>query len=82
MIDINAPRNPKALGNIKMPGEPTAVSVIGDTSFVAVNTSESYKNPSGKVHAINLKSQKEIDQCELGVNLSALLPLLTDNSSQ
>ena len=65
MIDINAPRNPKALGNIKMPGEPTAVSVIGDTSFVAVNTSESYKNPSGKVHAINLKSQKEINRCEL-----------------
>ena len=48
-----------------MPGEPTAVSVIGDTSFVAVNTSESYKNPSGKVHAINLKSQKEINRCEL-----------------
>ena len=65
MIDINDPRNPKALGNIKMPGEPTAVSVIGDTSFVAVNTSESYKNRSGKVHAINLKSQKKINRCEL-----------------
>jgi hypothetical protein len=33
---------------------------------VAVNTSESYKNPSGSVHTIDLKSQKEISWCELG----------------
>ncbi|MGA1153072.1 MAG: alkaline phosphatase, partial [bacterium] len=66
MIDIKDPRNPKALGNLKMQGEPTAVSVIGNTAFVAVNTSESYKNPSGRVHAIDLKSQKEINRCELG----------------
>ncbi len=66
MIDIQDPLNPKALGNLKMQGEPTAVSVIGNTAFVAVNTSESYKNPSGSVHAIDLKSQKEINRCELG----------------
>ena len=66
MIDINDPQNPKALGNIKMQGELNTVSMIGNTAFVAVNTSDSYKNPSGKVNAINLKSQKEIDQFELG----------------
>ena len=66
MIDINDPQNPKALCNIKMQGELNTVAVIGNTAFVAVNTSDSYKNTSGKVHAINLKSQKEINRCELG----------------
>lgn len=66
MIDIQDPLDPKALGNLKMQGEPTAVSVIGNTAFVAVNTSESFKNPSGNVHVIDLKSQKEINRCELG----------------
>ena len=82
MIDINDPQNPKALGNIKMQGELNTVSVIGNTAFVAVNTSDSYKNPTGKVHAINLKSLKEINRCELGVNPTSLLAILTDNSSQ
>ena len=82
MIDINDPQNPKALGNIKMQGEFNTVSVIGNTAFVAVNTSDSYKNPTGKFHAINLKSLKEINRCELGVNPKSLLTILTDNSSQ
>jgi hypothetical protein len=46
-IDITDPANPKPLGNIALDGEPTAVSALGGTVFVGVNTSESYTAPSG-----------------------------------
>lgn len=49
MIDITDPANPAPLGTIPLEGEPTAVSVKGQTAFVAVNTSESYTAPSGFV---------------------------------
>lgn len=65
-IDITDPKNPKPLGTMPMDGEPTAVSVIGDTAFVGVNTSESYTNPSGMVKAIDVKSMTEIGSCDLG----------------
>jgi hypothetical protein len=42
LIDITDPANPQPRGNIAMPGEPTAVSVLGNTALVAVNTSDSF----------------------------------------
>ena len=65
LIDISNPSQPKPLGNLDMQGEPTAVSVIGQTAFVAVNTSESYTQPSGQLRAIDLQSKQEIGSCDL-----------------
>ena len=65
-IDITDPKAPKAMGNTDMGGEPTSVTVIGNTAYVAVNTSESYTNPSGKLVAVDLASGEAIATCELG----------------
>ncbi|MDV6318235.1 esterase-like activity of phytase family protein [Chromohalobacter sp. HP20-39] len=64
-IDISDPANPKPLGNIEVGGEPTAVSVIGDTVYVAVNTSASYSEPSGKLLALDIDSGKTLVSCPL-----------------
>ncbi|OUD09033.1 alkaline phosphatase [Marivivens niveibacter] len=66
LIDITDPTNPAPLGNIAVDGEPTAVSVIGNTAFVGVNTSESYTAPSGKLVSIDLNSRVITGECDLG----------------
>ncbi len=66
LIDISDPANPKPKGNIDVGGEPTAVSIIGSTAFVGVNTSESFTNPSGMVKAFDLESMAETAACDLG----------------
>ena len=65
-IDITDPANPQPLGNIGLGGEPTAVSVIGSTAYVGVNTSESYTQPSGYLGAIDVATGEMLGQCELG----------------
>jgi hypothetical protein len=66
-IDITDPANPVASGAFAMPnGEPTAVSALGQTVFVAENTSESYTAPSGILHAIDVASRNVIASCDLG----------------
>lgn len=65
-IDITDPSAPVALGNIAVGGEPTAVSIIGQTAFVGVNTSESYTAPSGMVKAFDIKTMTELAACDLG----------------
>ena len=66
-IDITDPANPVAAGAFALPGgEPTAVSVLGQTVFVGENTSESFTNPSGVLHAIDIDSRAVIGSCDLG----------------
>ncbi|MDI3337867.1 esterase-like activity of phytase family protein [Defluviimonas aestuarii] len=65
-IDISDPRAPKPLGNVDMGGEPTAVSVVGSNALVAVNTSESYTAPSGKLAAVDLASGMIKGECDFG----------------
>lgn len=65
-IDITDPANPRPLGTMAMDGEPTAVSIIGTTAFVGVNTSESYTAPSGMVKAIDVTTMTELARCDLG----------------
>lgn len=65
-IDITDPANPAPLGVMEMDGEPTAVSIIGTTAFVGINTSESYTEPSGIVKAIDLTTMTELARCDLG----------------
>ncbi|NIY70986.1 alkaline phosphatase [Marivivens donghaensis] len=66
MIDITDPKNPQPKGNVAVDGEPTAVSVIGNTAFAGVNTSESYTAPSGKLVSIDLASGEITSECDLG----------------
>ncbi len=65
-IDISDPANPQPLGVLIMDGEPTAVSVVGSTAFVGINTSESYAAPSGMIKAINVTTMTELTRCDLG----------------
>ncbi len=65
-IDIRAPHEPKPLGLIDVGGEPTSVTVIGNRGYVAVNTSKSFTEPSGKLLVIDLASGKIEASCDLG----------------
>lgn len=64
-VDISDPANPAPLGNIALPGEPTSVAVIGATAYVAINTSESYTDPSGQFLAIDVASGETVATCDL-----------------
>lgn len=66
VIDITDPTAPAPKGTLAVDGEPTAVSVIGNTAFVGVNTSESYTAPSGFVKAVNLADMSITASCDLG----------------
>ncbi|MEY2960586.1 MAG: hypothetical protein RLZ60_416, partial [Pseudomonadota bacterium] len=44
----------------------TSVTVVGNTAYVAVNTSESYTNPSGKLVSLNLADGSITGECDLG----------------
>lgn len=65
-IDITDPMNPTSLGNTELGGEPTSVTVIGNTAFIAVNTSENYTAPGGKLVSMDLASGKITSTCDLG----------------
>ena len=66
LIDITDPKNPRPKGNIDVGGEPTSVTVIGNTAFVAVNTSPSYTAPSGKLLSIDMADGTITGECDLG----------------
>jgi len=72
LIGIKNPNNPTPLGNIKVDGEPTSVVVIGRTAYVGVNTSTSYKNPSGKLVVIDIDSKSIKLTCDIGGQPDAL----------
>jgi hypothetical protein len=65
-IDITDPATPRALGSLAFDGEPTAVSTLGGTVFVGVNTSPTYTAPSGRVAAVDIATKTEIASCDLG----------------
>ncbi|MBW8444948.1 MAG: esterase-like activity of phytase family protein [Arenimonas sp.] len=65
-IDISDVKAPKAGGALAMDGEPTSVAVVGDKVLVAVNTSESFVKPSGKLAIVDLASKKVDATCDLG----------------
>jgi alkaline phosphatase len=65
-IDITDPRAPKAGGIVKIDGEPTSVTIAGGKVLAAVNTSESYTDPSGNLTVIDLATRKIEASCDLG----------------
>ncbi|MGA0539276.1 esterase-like activity of phytase family protein [Neotabrizicola sp. VNH66] len=66
LIDITDPKSPQPLGNIDVGGEPTTTQIIGNFAYAAVNTSESYANPSGKLVTIDLSTRAVVGECDLG----------------
>ncbi|WP_299499980.1 esterase-like activity of phytase family protein [uncultured Roseobacter sp.] len=66
VIDITDPAAPAPMGTLAVEGEPTAVSVVGNTAFVGVNTSPSYTAPSGLIKAVNLADMSITASCDLG----------------
>lgn len=66
LIDITDPASPKAMGNIDVGGEPTTAVFIGGRVFSAVNTSQSYTNPSGKLVAIDPATRSVMAECDIG----------------
>lgn len=65
-VDIKNPQQPKALGVVKMDGEPTSVAVVGNYVLAGINTSKSYIEPSGYLAAIQLDTQSLKSRCDLG----------------
>ncbi|MEQ1405503.1 esterase-like activity of phytase family protein [Neorhizobium sp. Rsf11] len=65
-IDITDPKAPKALGALSLDGEPTSVAAVGSKVLAAVNTSESYVKPSGKLNVVDIASKKIEATCDLG----------------
>ncbi len=65
-IDITDPDAPASAGVVALGGEPTAVSVAGDSVLVGLNTSASYTNPSGALLAFDMTSREEVARCDLG----------------
>ncbi len=65
-VDISDPANPRPMGNIALDGEPTAVSALGNTVFVGINTSSSYTEPSGHLLHIDLATGEAVADCDLG----------------
>ncbi len=66
MIDITDPANPQPKGNVALDGEPTAVSALGNTVFVGINTRESFTNPSGHLLHIDVATGEAVADCDLG----------------
>lgn len=65
-VDIADPKAPQAGGFIVMGGEPTSVTVIGGKAYVAVNTSESYTSPSGKLVVVDIATRAILSETEIG----------------
>ncbi len=65
-VDIVDPANPKPLGQLNMGGEPTSVTVLGAHALVAVNTSQSFTNPSGKLVVVDMAKRRLVTEIPLG----------------
>ncbi|WP_127558095.1 esterase-like activity of phytase family protein [Nioella ostreopsis] len=71
-IDITDPAAPVAAGVVALDGEPTSVSVIGQTAYVGVNTSADYVNTSGHLLALDVDSRAALGDCDLGGQLDSV----------
>ena len=65
-VDISDPANPVGLGTVKVGGEPTSLAIREWQVLVAVNTSESFVTPSGKLAVVNLWTRKIVAEHDLG----------------
>ena len=66
LIDITDAHAPKPLGSVLLEGEPTSVAILGGKALVAVNTSESKANPSGRLATVDIAGKAIEATCDLG----------------
>ncbi|BCJ45163.1 hypothetical protein GCM10010168_69640 [Actinoplanes ianthinogenes] len=65
-VDITHPSRPEPRGTLAMGGEPTSVAHLGHLLLAAVNTRESFTNPSGKLVVIDDRSRAVVRELDLG----------------
>ncbi|MGB0664428.1 MAG: esterase-like activity of phytase family protein [Pontibacterium sp.] len=65
-LSLKDPSSPKAEGFVKLSGEPTAVTILGNSVFTGVNTSSSYTAPSGFLAMIDINTKTVAATCDLG----------------
>jgi DNA-binding beta-propeller fold protein YncE len=66
-VDISDPTSPVPTGTVAMGGEPTSVDVLGNEFvLVAVNTSEDFVNPSGKLVVLDVATRAFVREIDLG----------------
>ncbi|MEV0396955.1 esterase-like activity of phytase family protein [Polymorphospora rubra] len=65
-LNISDPANPTPGGVFDLPGEPTSVGVHKGFVLVAVNTSESFTDPSGVLVVLDLASREVVREIDLG----------------
>lgn len=63
-LDARGALSPR--GTLGMPGEPTSVDVLDGFTLVAVNTSESYTEPSGALLVVDIASREVVAEHDLG----------------
>ncbi len=56
-VDITQANDPKPLGILALPGEPTSVAVKGPYALAVVNTSENFTNTSGRLEIVDIASR-------------------------
>jgi sugar lactone lactonase YvrE len=66
MVDISDPAAPRAKGVVMVDGEPTSVKAHERKVYAAVNTSESYANPSGYLAIVDIDGGALAKSCDLG----------------
>ncbi len=65
-VDIRRPRYPVGQGAMDLPGEPTSLAIIDPLVLVAVNTSESFLEPSGQLLVIHGNKREIVRSFDLG----------------
>ena len=66
-VYIGKPSDPIPTGKLAVPGEPTSVAVLGNTlALVAVNTSASFTDTSGKLVVVHINKRQIVGELELG----------------
>jgi DNA-binding beta-propeller fold protein YncE len=66
-LDITEPSIAAPLGKLGVGGEPTSVAVLGENrALVAVNTRQSFVDPSGHLAVIDIAAQQIVAELDLG----------------
>ncbi|MGO4956307.1 esterase-like activity of phytase family protein [Luteococcus sp. Sow4_B9] len=66
-VDLRDPANPKPLGTVAVPGEPTSVYATGDKILVCVDkTDGNFTDPKGSMLVFDLKSRELLREIDLG----------------
>lgn len=65
-VDVSDASAPTATGVLALEGEPTSVAVQGSYALVAVNTSESFVEPSGHLAVVDMNERRIDARCDVG----------------